>query len=147
MLPLNILISKPIPKTDILSVTFILFGLNTTLTSTDCIGVAEQEFVQANCEVPGWTTVSHRPLSPIVCHIARGRAIFSLTLNPSPMPKPASLSRNLQSEACNPTRIHSLHEAKSSVLSLAATDEYIFSGNQNEDISVGLVFFKSSPLC
>lgn len=35
-----------------------------------------------------------------------------------------------------PTLIHSLVDQKSSVLSLAATDEYIFSGSQNQDILV-----------
>ncbi|KAF9534498.1 Zn-dependent exopeptidase [Crepidotus variabilis] len=54
----------------------------------------------------------------------------------SPIIPHPSLSRELQSESGNPVLVHSLHEAKSSVLSLAATDEYIFSGNQNEEISV-----------
>ncbi|KAJ3514190.1 hypothetical protein NLJ89_g2516 [Agrocybe chaxingu] len=51
------------------------------------------------------------------------------------MLKPASLSRNLQSEA-SPQLVHSLHETRTSVLSLAADDAHIFSGNQNHDISV-----------
>ncbi|TFK20012.1 glutathione degradosome [Coprinopsis marcescibilis] len=48
----------------------------------------------------------------------------------------ASLSRNLQTEESMPTLIHSLVEQRSSVLSLAATSRYIFSGSQNEDIVV-----------
>ncbi|EFI27177.1 hypothetical protein CC1G_15002 [Coprinopsis cinerea okayama7 len=48
----------------------------------------------------------------------------------------ASLSRNFQTDASMPTLIHSLVEQKSSVLSLAATNRYIFSGSQNEDILV-----------
>ncbi|CAA7261422.1 unnamed protein product [Cyclocybe aegerita] len=51
-----------------------------------------------------------------------------------PIPHP-SLSRNLQSEA-SPQLVHSLHETRSSVLSLAADNTHIFSGNQNHDISV-----------
>lgn len=47
---------------------------------------------------------------------------------------PASLSRDVQSD--EPTLLHSLHETSSSVLSLAASDKYIFSGSQNQDISV-----------
>ncbi|KAF5315326.1 hypothetical protein D9619_006998 [Psilocybe cf. subviscida] len=47
-----------------------------------------------------------------------------------------SLGRNLQSDSPPPNLIHSLHENKSSVLSLAANEEYIFSGSQNKDISV-----------
>ena len=57
------------------------------------------------------------------------------------MPKSASLSRQLQSDASVPHLFHSLHETKSSVLSLAANDRYIFSGNQNEDISVRSFIF------
>ncbi|KAJ7584980.1 hypothetical protein C8J56DRAFT_139703 [Mycena floridula] len=45
-----------------------------------------------------------------------------------------SLSRDVDSPL--PPLIHSLHEVKSSVLSLAANDEHIFSGNQNSDIAV-----------
>ncbi|KAF6757538.1 hypothetical protein DFP72DRAFT_1111850 [Ephemerocybe angulata] len=53
----------------------------------------------------------------------------------SPFPTP-SLSRDLQNETSMPTLIHSLVGQKSSVLSLAATDQYIFSGSQAEDILV-----------
>ncbi|KAF9485857.1 glutathione degradosome [Pholiota conissans] len=47
-----------------------------------------------------------------------------------------SLSRNLQSSAVSPSLVHSLHETRSSVLSLAANEDYIFSGSQNRHISV-----------
>jgi di- and tripeptidase len=50
--------------------------------------------------------------------------------------KPASLSRDLRASQVAPRLLHSLQENKSSVLSLAATDEYIFSGSQNRDILV-----------
>jgi len=49
---------------------------------------------------------------------------------------PASLSRNLQSHVSPPSLLHSLHELHNSVLSLAANEHYIFSGSQNQDISV-----------
>ncbi|KAF8158262.1 hypothetical protein B0H34DRAFT_657084 [Crassisporium funariophilum] len=52
------------------------------------------------------------------------------------MSRTASLSRDLQSDAPSPLLIHSLRESHSSVLSLAANDTFIFSGNQNQDISV-----------
>lgn len=48
----------------------------------------------------------------------------------------ASLSRYLQSTESGPILLHSLHQLRSSVLSLAASEDYIFSGSQNEDISV-----------
>jgi di- and tripeptidase len=48
----------------------------------------------------------------------------------------ASLSRDLQSAAVTPLLVHSLHETNSSVLSLAASEDYIFSGSQNKDILV-----------
>ncbi|KAF8073641.1 hypothetical protein FPV67DRAFT_1605948 [Lyophyllum atratum] len=51
-------------------------------------------------------------------------------------PRTASLSRDLQSDAPVPALLHSLHELRSSVLSLAANKEYIFSGSQSQDISV-----------
>lgn len=44
-----------------------------------------------------------------------------------------------------PTLIHSLVDQKSSVLSLAATDKYIFSGSQNEDILVGALSLRNVP--
>lgn len=47
-----------------------------------------------------------------------------------------SLSRDLQSGASGPLLVHSLYETRSSVLSLATNDTYIFSGSQNRDISV-----------
>ncbi|RDB17979.1 putative di- and tripeptidase DUG2 [Hypsizygus marmoreus] len=53
----------------------------------------------------------------------------------SPVPHP-SLSRDLQSDESAPALLHSLHQVRSSVLSLAANKEYIFSGSQNQDISV-----------
>ncbi|KAK0476079.1 hypothetical protein IW261DRAFT_1491846 [Armillaria novae-zelandiae] len=46
-----------------------------------------------------------------------------------------SLSREI-SDGVLPRLVHSLHETNSSVLSLAASDDYIFSGSQNQDISV-----------
>ncbi|KAF9013391.1 hypothetical protein BDQ17DRAFT_1386947 [Cyathus striatus] len=52
------------------------------------------------------------------------------------MLRPASLSRDLQSDHSAPLLIHSLHETRSSVLSLAASENYIFSGTQNHVISV-----------
>ncbi|KAF8967066.1 hypothetical protein BDZ97DRAFT_1804996 [Flammula alnicola] len=58
-------------------------------------------------------------------------------MNSIPIPHPsASLSRDLQSHASSPILVHSLHESRSSVLSLAANEDYIFSGSQNRDISV-----------
>jgi di- and tripeptidase len=48
----------------------------------------------------------------------------------------SSLSRDLRSETSEPHLLHSLHEQRSSVLSLAASDEYIFSGNQNQEVVV-----------
>ncbi|KXN88158.1 putative di- and tripeptidase DUG2 [Leucoagaricus sp. SymC.cos] len=50
--------------------------------------------------------------------------------------KPASLGRDLHAGEEPPLLLHSLQENKSSVLSLAATDEYIFSGSQKRDILV-----------
>lgn len=50
--------------------------------------------------------------------------------------KPASLARDLYGGQEHPRLLHSLQENKSSVLSLAATDDYIFSGSQNRDILV-----------
>ncbi|KAL0960852.1 hypothetical protein HGRIS_005868 [Hohenbuehelia grisea] len=47
-----------------------------------------------------------------------------------------SLSRDLQDASDTPDLLHSLNEKDSSVLSLAASDDYIFSGSQNQDISV-----------
>ncbi|KAF8798830.1 Zn-dependent exopeptidase [Phlegmacium glaucopus] len=52
------------------------------------------------------------------------------------MSQTASLSRELQSHASPPLLVHSLHESHGSILSLAANQDYIFSGNQNHDISV-----------
>lgn len=48
----------------------------------------------------------------------------------------ASLSRELQSAAITPNLVHCLHETNSSVLSLAANADYIFSGSQKNDILV-----------
>ncbi|KAJ3742937.1 hypothetical protein DFH05DRAFT_1526431 [Lentinula detonsa] len=47
-----------------------------------------------------------------------------------------SLSRNIQSEGSDPYQIHSLHKLNSSILCLAANFQYIFSGNQDNDILV-----------
>jgi len=52
------------------------------------------------------------------------------------MPSVASLSRDLQCASSLPLLVHSLHETRSSVLSLAANENYIFSGSQNQDIAV-----------
>ncbi|KAF8921560.1 hypothetical protein CPB85DRAFT_1271425 [Mucidula mucida] len=57
------------------------------------------------------------------------------TLSPL-SPVGPSLSRELHTNESLPRLSHSLHELHSSVLSLAASDWYIFSGSQNEDISV-----------
>ncbi|KAL0060134.1 hypothetical protein AAF712_013106 [Marasmius tenuissimus] len=62
-----------------------------------------------------------------------GSEAESPAISPSPHP---SLSRDLQSDNSLPHLLHNLHESGSSVLSLAANDEYIFSGSQNEDIAV-----------
>lgn len=48
----------------------------------------------------------------------------------------ASLSRDLQSSTTAPLLAHSFHETRSSVLSLAANEDYIFSGSQNRHIAV-----------
>ncbi|KAG6909272.1 hypothetical protein DXG01_001334 [Tephrocybe rancida] len=50
--------------------------------------------------------------------------------------RPASLSRDLQTDGALPPLLHSLHELRSSVLSLASNSEHIFSGSQTQDISV-----------
>ena len=49
---------------------------------------------------------------------------------------PASVGRQLQSDATVPRLIHALHQPETSVLSLAANENYIFSGTQCQDISV-----------
>ncbi|KAJ3868519.1 hypothetical protein EV359DRAFT_77599 [Lentinula novae-zelandiae] len=48
----------------------------------------------------------------------------------------SSLSRNIQTEGSDPYQLHSLHKINSSILCLAANDDYIFSGNQDNDILV-----------
>ncbi|KIY71497.1 Zn-dependent exopeptidase [Cylindrobasidium torrendii FP15055 ss-10] len=53
-----------------------------------------------------------------------------------PSPVDPSLSRELISNESEPRLTHTLHELHSSVLSLAASEQYIFSGSQNQDISV-----------
>ena len=53
----------------------------------------------------------------------------------------ASLSRDLQSHTSLPPLLQSLRESHGSILSLAANQDYIFSGNQNHDISVNSRFF------
>ena len=52
------------------------------------------------------------------------------------MVQTASLSRDLQSHSDPPVLVHSLRESHGSILSLAASQDYIFSGSQNQDISV-----------
>ncbi|KAJ4481002.1 hypothetical protein J3R30DRAFT_3656697 [Lentinula aciculospora] len=47
-----------------------------------------------------------------------------------------SLSRDIPSEGSDPYQLHSLHKLDSSILCLAANDQYIFSGNQDNDILV-----------
>ncbi|PFH53886.1 hypothetical protein AMATHDRAFT_44936 [Amanita thiersii Skay4041] len=49
---------------------------------------------------------------------------------------PASLSRELQSDSSAPSLLHSLHESRGSVLSLAADDKHIFAGTQRHVILV-----------
>ncbi|KJA17478.1 hypothetical protein HYPSUDRAFT_146481 [Hypholoma sublateritium FD-334 SS-4] len=48
----------------------------------------------------------------------------------------ASLSRDLQSSTTAPLLAHSFHETRSSILSLAANEDYIFSGSQSRHIAV-----------
>ncbi|KAG6886585.1 hypothetical protein C0992_003273 [Termitomyces sp. T32_za158] len=60
---------------------------------------------------------------------------FYKAITSSSIPHP-SLSRHLQNAGASPSLLHQLHEIRSSVLSLASNSEYIFSGSQNEDISV-----------
>ena len=52
------------------------------------------------------------------------------------MLRPASLSRELQSENSAPVLLHSLRESRGSVLSLATDDKYIYAGTQRQDILV-----------
>ncbi|KAJ3979379.1 WD40-repeat-containing domain protein [Lentinula detonsa] len=47
-----------------------------------------------------------------------------------------SSHRTIQSEGSDPYQIYSLHKLNSSILCLAANDQYIFSGNQDNDILV-----------
>lgn len=47
-----------------------------------------------------------------------------------------SLSRDLESHSNPPVLVHSLRQSHGSILSLAASQDYIFSGSQNQDISV-----------
>ncbi|KAH0586115.1 hypothetical protein H2248_007384 [Termitomyces sp. 'cryptogamus'] len=48
----------------------------------------------------------------------------------------ASLSRHLQNDEAPLPLLHQLHALRNSVLSLVSNSDYIFSGSQNEDISV-----------
>ena|ERR1700691_4190377 len=59
---------------------------------------------------------------------------FPLTTNP---PRPASVSRDLNSAASIPRLSHSLHDPNS-VLSLSADTDHIFTGSQCFDISVSI---------
>ena len=52
------------------------------------------------------------------------------------MVRTASLSRDLQPHSSPAVLVHSLRESHGSILSLAASQDYIFSGSQNQDISV-----------
>ena len=56
------------------------------------------------------------------------------------MVQTASLSRDLQPQSSLPVLVHSLRESNGSILSLAASRDYIFSGSQNQDISVSQIF-------
>jgi hypothetical protein len=58
------------------------------------------------------------------------------------MQRPASLSRELQSQSSVPLLLHSLRESRGSVLSLATDDKHIYAGTQRQDILVlGLLRF------
>jgi len=56
------------------------------------------------------------------------------------MQRPASLSRELQSQSSIPLLLHSLRESRGSVLSLANDDKYIYAGTQRQDILVLVLF-------
>ena len=73
-----------------------------------------------------------RPVSLALPH----RMTTSISTNRKLMHSVASLSRDLQCASSLPLLVHSLHETRSSVLSLAANENYIFSGSQNQDIAV-----------
>lgn len=57
------------------------------------------------------------------------------------MVRTASLSRDLQPHwhSSPPVLVHSLSKSHGSILSLAASQDYIFSGSQNQDISVSQI--------
>lgn len=79
-----------------------------------------------------FSSMEQGSVSPTLPH----RMTPFISTNPRLMPSIASLSRDLQSASSSPLLVHSLHETRSSVLSLAANENYIFSGSQNRDIAV-----------
>jgi di- and tripeptidase len=56
-----------------------------------------------------------------------------------PSSNKASLSRNLHAVA--PSLVHTLSQEENSILSVATGDDHIYSGSQNQSISVGVPFF------
>ena len=75
------------------------------------------------------------------CSLAEHALIAGLLPTPPLSPKQtASLSRDLPEDIPQPELMHTLHQEDSSVLSLAADENYIFSGSQGYDIYVsGLI--------
>jgi len=59
-------------------------------------------------------------------------------------PNKASLSRNLHSAA--PSLVHTLSQEHNSILSVATGDNHIYSGSQNNSISVRAAFLSSITL-
>jgi hypothetical protein len=83
-------------------------------------------------EERSFSSMEQRSVSPTRPH----RMTAFISTNTRLMPSVASLSRDLQCASSFPLLVHSLHETRSSVLSLAANENYIFSGSQNRDIAV-----------
>src|SRR6267154_1150767 len=86
----------------------------------------------------------HAMLPSLLDQVPHRMSAFHSSKSTSHM-KPASLSRDLHAGDVSPRLLHSLQENKSSVLSLAATDEYIFSGSQNRDILVRIIVISAFP--
>lgn len=72
--------------------------------------------------------------------VLAGHALTSASIlaSPSSTAQPASLSRDLPQKAGTPPLMHTLRSETSSVLSITADENYIFSGSQGYDISVSL---------
>ena len=71
-------------------------------------------------------------MEPVIPH----RMVMPYLARRHLMVQTASLSRDLQPHSSPPVLVHSLRESHGSILSLAASQDYIFSGSQNQDISV-----------